>query len=523
MTVPSTTPAGGSLLLDDRYRLIEQVGSGGMSVVWRGHDEILGREVAVKLLAPSLGADPAFPRRLLLEARAVATLSHPHITNVYDFGVHRADDGESTPYLVMELLDGQLLSQELRRGRLPWREAVRVCAELAAALAAAHERGIVHRDVSPANVMLTRAGVKVLDFGISALVGGQEIGPDGEVRGTAAYLAPERLRRGEVTAAADVYAAGLVLYRCLAGRLPWDAETVAEILQAHDRVEPRRLPPLGLPRAVEDVCYQCLSREPHHRPSSAELAQILSREVHLLSRELHRTVVATPRRAEPAARPMVSAGGTMTLPLVRRMRGHLPPRRVLAGAAALCGVVAFGYATYHVGPRPAAAQAPNVEAVVPCSIAYTVNNTGDHQFEAALTVINTAGESANRWTLRFTLPGGESVLSIKAAEAAQQVVYDPTAHAAQQGNQVTVTSLSTLDAGASVSQTLNGRYVEEPTDLPRAFTLNGKRCDATITTRVTAPPSAQPVTVTQATTLTNSPPDKHKQEKSHRKHPRSHQ
>jgi endoglucanase len=195
----------------------------------------------------------------------------------------------------------------------------------------------------------------------------------------------------------------------------------------------------------------------------------------------------------------------------------------LVGAAALCGVVAFGYATYHAGPRTAAVQAPNVDAVVPCSIAYTVNNTGDHQFQAALTVTNTGGESADRWTLRFTVPGGESVLSIRPAQgAAQQVVYDATAHAGQQGNQVTVASLSTLDAGASVSQTLNGRYVDELTALPSGFTLNGKRCDAVITTQVTAQPSVQPVTVAQATTLDNSPTGKHKQEKPHRKHPQSH-
>jgi len=520
MTAPNTTPAGDGLLLDDRYRLIEQVGSGGMSVVWRGHDEILEREVAVKLLAPSLGGAPDFPRRLLLEARAVATLAHPHITNVYDFGVHRADDGQPTPYLVMELLDGELLSQQLRWGRLPWREAVSICAELATALAAAHERGIVHRDVSPANVMLTSAGVKVLDFGISALIGGQENGSDGDVLGTAAYLAPERLRRGEITAAADVYATGLVLYRCLAGRLPWDAGTVTEILQAHDRVEPRRLPPLGLPRAVEDVCYQCLSREPHHRPSSAELAQVLSREV-------HRMGVATPRLAEPAARPLISDGATMTLPLVRGRRRYFPPRRVLAGAAALCGVVAFGYAQSHAGPRTAAVQAPAVHAVVPCSIAYTLNNTGDQQFEAALTVTNTSGERTDRWTLQFTVPAGESVLSIRPAQAAaQQVLYDATAHTGQQGNQVTVTSLSTLDAGVSVSQTLTGSYADEPTALPSGFTLNGKRCDAAITTQTTtqpsAPPRVQPLTVAQTTTLAKSPPGKHKKEKPHRTHPRNH-
>jgi eukaryotic-like serine/threonine-protein kinase len=356
----------------------------------------------------------------------------------------------------------------------------------------------------------------VLDFGISGLIGGQEVGADGDVLGTAAYLAPERLRRGEVTAAADVYAAGLVLYRCLAGHLPWHAETVTEILRAHDRVEPRRLPPLGLPRAVEDICYRCLAREPHHRPSSAELAQVLSREV-------NRMVVAGARLREPAARPLLSDGATMTLPLVRGRRRSFPPRRVLVGAAALCGVVAFGYATYHTGPRTAAVQAPDVNAAVPCSVTYIVNHTGDHQFEAALTVTNTASESTDRWTLRFTVPGGESMLGIRPAQnGPQPMVYDATAHAGQQGNVVTVTGLSTLGAGTSVSQTVNGRYVNEPTDLPTAFTLNGKRCDAAITTQTTVQPPVKPVTIAQTATVDNSPSGKHKQEKTDGKRPHGH-
>jgi serine/threonine protein kinase len=159
--------------------------------------------------------------------------SCPHITSVHDFGVHRAADGRCTPYLVMELLDGELLNAALRPGPLVWQRAVAVCAQLASALQAAHSRGIVHRDVTPANVMLTSAGVKVLDFGISALIGATQSADRREVFGTAAYLAPERLIQGNTSAATDVYAAGLVLYRCLTGQLPWPATTIIEMLYAH--------------------------------------------------------------------------------------------------------------------------------------------------------------------------------------------------------------------------------------------------------------------------------------------------
>jgi serine/threonine-protein kinase len=244
MNTQPMTADGGGLRLDGRYQLITQIGAGGMSVVWHALDGVLERHVAVKVLAASLAADPAFPRRLLTEARAVATLSHPHITSVHDFGVHRSDNGQWTPYLVMELLDGELLSNTLRRGPLPWQQAVAICAQLTSALQAAHDHGIVHRDVKPANVMLTRTGVKVLDFGISAVIGEVQTADSGVLFGTAAYLAPERLIGGQITAAADVYAAGLVLYQCLAGRLPWLASSITEMLYAHAHLPPQshRLP-----------------------------------------------------------------------------------------------------------------------------------------------------------------------------------------------------------------------------------------------------------------------------------------
>ena len=274
----STTDLPGSSLLAGRYRLVERLGAGGMSVVWRGFDEVLGRQVAVKVLPPSTSTDPAFRRRLRAEAQAAARLSHPNITNVYDYGEATTVDGEPVPYVVMELIDGESLAAVLARTRrLPWQHAVRIVAEVAAALAAAHARGIVHRDVTPANVMITPTGAKVVDFGISALIGENDIDPDGSLLGTPAYLAPERLEGGQVSPATDVYAVGLLIYRTLIGQLPWDVGTTTALLRAHQYVEPDPLPPVdGLPRAVEALIARCLEKRPDDRPSSADLAHVLA-------------------------------------------------------------------------------------------------------------------------------------------------------------------------------------------------------------------------------------------------------
>jgi serine/threonine-protein kinase len=274
----STTDLPGSSLLAGRYRLVERLGAGGMSVVWRGFDEVLGRQVAVKVLPPSTSTDPSFRRRLRAEAQAAARLSHPHITNVYDYGEATTVDGEPVPYVVMELVDGESLAAVLARARrLPWPAAVRICSEVSAALAAAHSRGIVHRDVTPANVMLTPAGAKVVDFGISALIGENDIDPDGSLLGTPAYLAPERLEGGQVSPATDVYAVGLLIYRTLIGQLPWDVGTTTALLRAHQYTEPEPLPHVeGLPAAVSALIARCLEKRPDDRPSSAELAHVLA-------------------------------------------------------------------------------------------------------------------------------------------------------------------------------------------------------------------------------------------------------
>jgi hypothetical protein len=261
----------------DRYRLVSKLGTGGMSEVWRGYDETLGRDVAVKVLSSRLAGDDAFRTRLRQEALAAARLCHPHITSIFDFGEAPLGGEHAVPFVVMELNEGESVAARVRRsGAMAWRDAVTLAAEVASALATAHAGGVVHRDITPANVMLTRAGAKVVDFGISALVGQRDSAPDGTLLGTPAYLAPERLGGVQVSPAADVYALGVLLYRTLTGRLPWPAENTTEALRAHLYADPEPMPALpGLPPGVADLCLRCLAKAPEERPQAAEVANRL--------------------------------------------------------------------------------------------------------------------------------------------------------------------------------------------------------------------------------------------------------
>ncbi len=239
--------------------------------MWRAHDLVLGRDVAVKMLA----AGGHRPPRVRLESRAAAGLRHPHIVEVHDYGEAVDGAGRARPYVVMELVEGRSLDDLLAGRSLPWQAAARICAQVAAALAAAHARGVVHRDVKPGNVMVTPAGAKLVDFGISAAAGAVDEA-DGEVLGTPAYLAPERLDGGPVRVASDVYALGLLLYRALAGRLPWTGSTVIEMVGNHLYAAPAPLPRIdGLPPLVADLCRRCLAKRPEDRPTAAGAARIL--------------------------------------------------------------------------------------------------------------------------------------------------------------------------------------------------------------------------------------------------------
>jgi serine/threonine-protein kinase len=266
----SPGPFGGDLLAR-RYRLIDRVGAGGMSVVWRARDEVLDRLVAVKWLGSELADDNLFRDLVRREAWATARIKHPAVAAVYDYG-----EVSGRAYVVMEMLDGDSLAARLRRGPVPWREAVAIGAEVADALATAHENGVVHRDVSPDNVMLTSSGLRVFDFGIAAPVGEPDDDSTGSTFGTPAYIAPERLDGQPAQTATDVYCLGVLLYEMLTGVPPFPEDTWDPDAPLASRVAPRPRGVSGLPAAVARLTQRCLAHDPAARPPARQVADRLA-------------------------------------------------------------------------------------------------------------------------------------------------------------------------------------------------------------------------------------------------------
>ncbi|MFC4149179.1 protein kinase [Micromonospora mangrovi] len=257
--------------LGNRYRLDERIASGGMGDVWRGTDQVLGRTVAVKSLLPALLDEPGFAERFRGEARTMATINHPGVVDVYDFG-----SDQHIAFLVMEYVEGDALSSTLSRvGRLTPARTMALLAQAADALHAAHEKGIVHRDVKPGNLLVRPNGTLVLtDFGIarSDLVG--QLTAAGSVLGTASYISPEQATGAVATPASDVYALGVVAYQCLAGRRPFEGDNPLEIAMKHVRDTPRPLPG-DIPPQVRAIVERALAKDPAARwPSAAALAGV---------------------------------------------------------------------------------------------------------------------------------------------------------------------------------------------------------------------------------------------------------
>ncbi|MGW2156176.1 protein kinase domain-containing protein [Nonomuraea sp. NPDC001699] len=264
---------GAGTTLNDRYVLADRLGGGGMGEVWRADDLVLGRAVAVKVMMPALSENPTFTQRFQNEARAMATLRHRGVVGVYDYGVHEAD-GRRVSYLVMEYVRGESLDRVLRRGPLGPQEAMRLIAEVADALAAAHAQGIVHRDVKPANLMVRPDGqVALTDFGVAHSASAGHLTATGTMLGSAAYCAPEMAAGNEVTPAVDVYALGVVAYECLTGRLPYQGETPVQIIFKHLNAPVPELP-AELPAAVRQVVSRALQKDPAQRwPSASDMAR----------------------------------------------------------------------------------------------------------------------------------------------------------------------------------------------------------------------------------------------------------
>jgi WD40 repeat protein len=275
------------------YRLVDQIGEGGMGVVWRATDTTLGRDVAIKVLPEAFAGDPERMARFEREARVLASLNHPHVASIY--GVGSAD---GVRFLAMELVEGDDLAVRIARGPVPVAEAIEIARQIAEALEAAHEKGVIHRDLKPANVKLTTDGeVKVLDFGLAKAIEG-DTGASGSVAmtrsptitspmtaanvilGTAAYMSPEQARGKSVDRRADIWAFGCVLYECLTGRRAFAGETVSDTIARILEREPDldSLPGATPPR-VRELLSRCLDKDPRHRLRDIGDARIVLEEV----------------------------------------------------------------------------------------------------------------------------------------------------------------------------------------------------------------------------------------------------
>lgn len=256
----------------NRYTLADRIAIGGMGEVWRATDQVLGRKVAIKLLSPSLADQPGFARRFREEARHTAQLTHPNIAAVFDYG---EDSGAS--WLVMELVEGKPLSQLIGEGPLPPRRVSAIMAQAALALQAAHENGVIHRDVKPANILIrTDGSVKLTDFGIARAVDAAPITRTGEVMGTAQYISPEQAMGKPVGPASDLYALGVVAHEMLTGERPFDEGSPVATAMAHIHNPPPPLP-ASVPEPLAGVIMASLSKDAAARPhSGGDVAAALS-------------------------------------------------------------------------------------------------------------------------------------------------------------------------------------------------------------------------------------------------------
>ena len=255
-------------MLDNRYEILERIGTGGMAVVYKAKCHRLNRLVAVKILKADLAQDEDFRRRFNAESQAVAQLSHPNIVSVYD--VSRGGD---TEYIVMELIDGITLKQYMeKRGQLNWRESLHFITQIMRGLSHAHSRGIVHRDIKPQNIMVLRDGsVKVADFGIACLENSAQTLTQ-EALGSVHYISPEQARGDRTDARSDIYSAGVVLYEMLTGRLPFEGDSAVSVAIQHLSsipLAPREINP-DIPEQMELICMKAMASDIDRRYDSAD-------------------------------------------------------------------------------------------------------------------------------------------------------------------------------------------------------------------------------------------------------------
>jgi len=309
--------------LEGRYELLELIGEGTFGRVYRGRDRRLGRTVAVKVIKPWWAEDPVWVRRFAREAQLLASLSNPGIVQIYDVG--EADEGL---YYVAELVDGNSLAQRLRRGPMSPDSAAAVGEQLCRALGRAHEQGIVHRDVKPANILLSRDGtLKVGDFGVARLTQSGTNAASATVIGTPQYMSPEQARGERTSAASDVYGAGIVLYEMLAGQPPFVGDAAVMVALHHLRDAPPPLPD-EIPESLRAIVERAIAKDPTERyRDGTEMADALA------AAHDGRAVPEAARRRPRRSRSLrESSGGTAAGPMVPRRPARPPATAPSAGS-----------------------------------------------------------------------------------------------------------------------------------------------------------------------------------------------
>lgn len=457
-----------------RYRLISPLGRGGMAVVWRAKDEVLGRDVAVKLVDLTGPDSQAWGARFEREARTTAMLNHPSIVTVFDTGVE-----DSTAYLVMELLPGPTLADRLRaEGPLPVEDVRSIGIQMSAALTAAHEAGVVHRDIKPANVSYAADGtVKVLDFGITQLLddpSGHGLTRTNTVMGTADYLAPEQATGSRVDARADLYALGCVLFALLTGQSPFHAETPVATMLRHTQ-EPVPDIRLARPDVGEDmatVVDRLLQKSPDDRPQTAEEVSEALRGIRPMAAASTQvlptgTEVLQPATPEPA--------GPTPVPVQPRKRGiwaWLP--WVLLGALVVAVIVyvVTNPSRQDQPPATTTTSSPAVTVTAPTTATTTHTTTPTSTTPTSTSPTSTTTTETTKTTttalspqvasdnLRTAVDEGVSAKEIdKTAEGSLGKKLDAIDTAIGQGK--TQAQAAVDDFGTTVEQLVSAKHINE--------------------------------------------------------------
>ena len=481
--------------LGERYALTDRIAVGGMGEVWRARDEVLGRDVAIKVLKAEYTGDVGFLERFRAEARHAAALSHPHIAAVYDYGEvpDDASPGASHAYLVMELVPGEPLSSELaREGALPPDRVLDLLTQASLGLAAAHAAGLVHRDVKPGNLLVTPDGqVKVTDFGIARAGDQVPLTATGQVMGTAAYLAPEQALGRPATPASDVYALGVVAYEALTGRRPFGGESPVAQAMAHVNEVPPPLP-ADVPQPVRALVQGAMDKQASARPADGAAFAAAAGQARA-GRVPHwdarpgttpadgSTVPMSAVGAGAAAAGAGAVGATRAMPVVppaaRRTgpvrtttvtagRAAPPPRRrvsgVLVTALVLLAVVALGAVLVATGvlggdEDPTATTTPTTQATTTPPPATTSSTTSSSSSTSTTTSSTTTTTTAEPVTVEVVAddyvgrPRKDVTQELEQLGLVVQAEPDPDSEAPK--DEVTAVAEGTYEEGDTVAVT----------------------------------------------------------------------